>query len=111
MADTVMIQVRFSKPTQYGSYEDALYFSLSEYATKSPADIDALKQARVDNYINAVKNPPAPVQLTKADIQAQIDALSSQVVDMQAQVVSLQAAKAVAPVGVSLGVVDVSVGG
>ena len=111
MADTVMIQVRFSKPTQYGSYEDALYFSLSEYATKSPADIDALKQARVDNYINAVKNPPAPVQLTKADIQAQIDATSAQIVDMQSQVVKLTADKVKAPVSIAVAVSDVVVGG
>ena len=111
MSQQIMVQVKFTQDTQYGQYTDAVYYTQADYANIKQSDIDAVVSTRVGNYVNAIKNAPAPVQLTKSDIQAQIDALSSQVTDMQAQVVSLQAAKSVAPVGVSLGVADVSVGG
>ncbi len=58
MPDKVMIQVRFSKQTEIGEYNDALYFTQSEYQTTASADIEAAKQARADAWVNAVKNPP-----------------------------------------------------
>ena len=84
--DKVMIQVRFKEQTDYGSYNDALYFTLDEYKDIKQADIDLLKQQRVDNWVNMVSNPPAYIEPTldelksmRADLQEQIDSLDSQI--------------------------------
>jgi hypothetical protein len=72
MADIVKIQVRINEPTQYGDFKDAIYYnSLSEYATAlDDGTHEAEKAQRVANYIDAVQNPPAPVEMTKEELEA-----------------------------------------
>ncbi len=82
MPDKIMIQVRFSKQTSIGEYNDALYYTQAEYASIAPAVVEAEKQARVDAWMNAVKNAPPPVEPTKEELQAQKTYLEEQLTDV-----------------------------
>jgi hypothetical protein len=88
MADDIAIRLTFTytDPT-YGSYCDALYFTQDEYAKLQPTDIDALKQARIDNFIAVASTPPDPAVI----LQQQLDDVNNQITALQAQIDSLTA--------------------
>jgi hypothetical protein len=52
-----MIKIDFEFETQYGLYRDALH--LPDDHTFTDAEIQAMKQQRVDNWIAAVTAPPS----------------------------------------------------
>jgi hypothetical protein len=54
----VRIQVPIKAQTEVGEYNSALYFTPAEYAALTQEQIDAMKQARVSAWVEAVKNPP-----------------------------------------------------
>lgn len=85
MADQVFIQVRFRENTKHGEYNDCLYFTQAEYASKTQVGIDALKQERVNNYVSRIDNAPAPVPPTKAELQAVLDNIGSQLSSVAAR--------------------------
>jgi hypothetical protein len=51
-----MIQIVFEFTTKYGVYRDALY--LPDDHGLAEAEIEALKQQRVDNWLAIVEAPP-----------------------------------------------------
>lgn len=51
------MKIEFEFTTQYGVFRDALY--LDDDHQLSDAEIAALKQERLDNWLYAVENPPA----------------------------------------------------
>lgn len=74
-----MIKIDFQYDTKHGKYQDALY--LPDDHTYTDAEIEAMKQERVNNWINIVENPPQPqpeyveidgVQYEKVDLNGQI---------------------------------------
>ena len=87
--EKIRIQHQFSRTTQFGEFTDALYFTPEEYELTSKETINALKDERVNAYLNAVQNAPAPVEPSKseleaerADLQARIAVLDTQIQDM-----------------------------
>ena len=52
------MQIIFEFTTKYGVFRDALY--LDDGHTLSEDEIGALKQERLNNWLDAVANPPAP---------------------------------------------------
>lgn len=52
------IKIDFEFTTKYGRFRDALY--LPEDHTLTQEELDAMKQERLDNWLFAVENPPAP---------------------------------------------------
>ena len=88
MTDKIAIQVRFSKQTEIGEYNDALYYTQAEYATLAPAIIEAEKQARVDAWVNAVKNAPPPVGPTKEELQTQKSYLEEQLTEVNTRLLT-----------------------
>ena len=58
--DQIMVQVRFFIDSAQGRFQDALWFTQGEYAATTPDQIAAMKQARFDNWVNLITNPPAP---------------------------------------------------
>ena len=74
-----MIKIDFEFETQYGVYRDALYLPADH--TYTEAQIAAMEQERLDNWIYAIENPPAPepeivvidgVEYEKVEIDGQI---------------------------------------
>ena len=51
-----MLQIIFEASTKHGTYRDAIY--LPDNHTLSDAEIEALKQQRVDNWIAIIEAPP-----------------------------------------------------
>lgn len=90
MADTVRIQVITEETTPYGTFRDAIYYKdLAEYqAKKADGSHDAEKSARVANYVNAVQNPPAPVEPSKEELEAAKATLQAQIADIDAKLVT-----------------------
>jgi len=95
MADTqeVRIQVIFRTDTQYGAYQDALWFSQAEYDALKQEDLDTMKQARIDKWIDIVSKP-AP-ELTKAEqlvqVQSEIDNWTARITELQSQKAIIEA--------------------
>ena len=83
-----MVQVRFKEQTEVGEYNDALYFTQAEYQAKSQGDIDSMKQVRVTNWVNLVKNPLAYVEPTKSELQAQKAELEAQLSDVNTKLLT-----------------------
>lgn len=50
------MKINFEFDTQYGKFADALHFP--DDAIPSDAEIEAMKQQRVDNWIAVVTAPP-----------------------------------------------------
>lgn len=69
MADTIMVQIRFDLDENGG--QDALYYTLDDYSALDQKTLDAAKQVRIDAYKFLLDNPPAPVELTKEDLEAE----------------------------------------
>lgn len=80
------IQVKIKEDTPEGQYNDSLYYTLEQWATKTPADIEADKKKRVDNWLNIVRHPAPVVTPTKAELQAQADELKRQLDELNAQI-------------------------
>ena len=82
------IQIKFQEDTPYGAFCDALYFTESEYATKTQSDIDALKTERCNNYIATIENAKnAPVvEPTKEELEANKVSLLTQIAEIEAQI-------------------------
>ncbi len=77
--EQIFIQIRFSVDTEVGNYSDALYFTEPEYFSKTRADIDALKQQRINNFVTLVKTPaPIVPDPTKEELQKIADSLQIQ---------------------------------
>jgi len=53
-----MIKIDFEYETKYGVYRDALHLLVDH--TYTEAQIAAMKQERVDTWVYAIENPPAP---------------------------------------------------
>ncbi|MFA6310607.1 MAG: hypothetical protein WCV99_14015 [Sterolibacterium sp.] len=91
--ETAPVKVDF----RIGDYSDALWFaSAAERAAVTDAELQAMMQARYDNWlavINAV--PPAP---TPEDLQAQLDALVAQQSATQEQIVAIAPPEVVLPI-------------
>lgn len=52
------MKIDFEFTTAYGVFRDALY--LDDNHTLSEAEIAALKQERLDNWLYVIENPPEP---------------------------------------------------
>lgn len=88
MSEQIMVQVRFKEQTEVGEYNDALYFTQAEYQSKAQVEIDALKQGRINNWVNAVKNPPVYVEPTKAELQEQKINLEAQLAEVNTKLLT-----------------------
>lgn len=54
--DEQFIQIRFSVETPSGVYNDALYFTPEQFATMTPEDVEAAKQAKFQAFQDALSN-------------------------------------------------------
>lgn len=84
ITESAQVVVRFT----IGDYSDALHFAdQAERDQYSAEQIDAMCQARYDNWLAAINAvPPAP---TAEQIAAQVDALVEQQRIMQDQIIAL----------------------
>lgn len=55
-----MIKINFEFETQHGIYRDAVH--LPDDHAYTEAQIDAMKQERLNNWLNIVENPSEPVE-------------------------------------------------
>lgn len=83
--DEIFIQIRFSKETEFGEFNEALYYSLDDYASLNQKDIEIAKQERVDGWIENLRNPPPVPEATKEDILTQLDVLEAEKAELHVQ--------------------------
>ena len=56
-----MVKINFERGTKYGAYRDAI--TLPDDHGLTQAQLDALMQQRVDNWVSTIENPPpAPIE-------------------------------------------------
>lgn len=92
------IKVSFKVETVKGTYQDCLYFTESEYNALTQQDIDALGQKRADDWVAFLNNPPAPVELTPEELQAESDRVAGEILQLQSQKVELDNQIALEPI-------------
>ena len=68
--ESVYIQVRFTFKQAGYEYHDALYFTEAEYKSISQKEIDDMKQARFDAWLQVVQNPPLAAVPTLEELEA-----------------------------------------
>lgn len=66
-ADDYKIVVVVEADTKYGHFKDNIWLTQAEYNLLSKVQIDALRQERIDGYVNTLDNAPKPEELTKED--------------------------------------------
>ncbi len=54
--DKILVQINFTIPTIYGDFSDAIYKTLEEYDAMTPEELEALKQERVNNWVQIIKD-------------------------------------------------------
>ena len=84
MAVERFVQIRFKEQTEVGEFSDALYFK--EGQVPSDPMIDAAIQSRVSNYVSLIKNPPPPVEPTKAQLEQAKSELQAQIVELDIKI-------------------------
>lgn len=77
------IQVFFSVPTEYGTYQDTLYYTQDQWALLSEQDLDVAKQQRVDAWVAGFTGP-GPDPITPEQAQAEVDRLKQELANAEA---------------------------
>jgi hypothetical protein len=109
MSDTVRIQVITEENTKFGSFRDAIYYSsLAEYEAKlADGSHKAEKDARVANYVSAVENPPAPVEMTKEELEAikleVLNQATAQIAELDEKIASAKPQKDIVSEDIAIG--------
>jgi hypothetical protein len=77
--DTIKIYRSFSVQTKYGKFDDALSFpSIEDYQSKTAEEIQAMKDERVNNFIEMRENPIVEIEPTEEQLQQQLIDLENQ---------------------------------
>lgn len=90
MPDTIEVAVRFTidATKELPSYSDTLFIPIDEYQGLNEKAIEALKQARYNNWVQAVMAPPVPEPIqTKDDVLQQAQASLQQAKDAMNQAI------------------------
>lgn len=74
------MKIDFEYTTQYGVFRDALY--LDDDHQLSDAEIETLKQERLNNWVFIVENPPTPAPET-----VEVDGVLYEKVELDGQIV------------------------
>lgn len=86
MEQKTFIQVRFKNTTDKGvEFNDALYFPIEDWEKKTQEEIDTLKEERFNNWKQAVENPPAPVEPTKEQLEAEKLQIEEYITNLEAK--------------------------
>lgn len=73
-----MISIVFEFTTKHGVFRDALH--LPEDHTFTEEEVNAMKQQRLDNWLNIIENPPPPPPST-----VEIDGVTYEKVEVDGQ--------------------------
>lgn len=73
MSETYNIQIAFERETEYGTFSDALNFTVDEFFNETPETIKAAQDQRVANWIDFITNPPQLPEPTEEQKQRFLD--------------------------------------
>jgi hypothetical protein len=82
-------QARFTVDTELGPYADALWFTPSEYDALKATDLDALAQARADQWVFDIKNPIIR-EVTKNEMIEKVSTLDQNIAILLAEKAALE---------------------
>jgi len=83
------IRVILKAQTEVGEFCDALYYETDK--VPDDKEIEKQAQARIDNWVEMIKNPPKPVEPTKAELKKMIAELDEQKIRIDEQKIEYQA--------------------
>lgn len=81
----VRVQVLISEDTELGKFNDALYFSPTEFAAISDANLEKTKKDRADKWVKSVKDA------SKVEYTPTVEDLSSEKAELVARIAELDA--------------------
>lgn len=84
--EQIFIQIKYKVTTEVGEFNDALYYTQSDYQNIPRYQIDTEKQSRIDNFINLIKNPPIAKDPTKQELQNAKSVLLAQIADLDIKI-------------------------
>lgn len=98
--DGIRVQILIEEQTELGKFSDAIYLPLAQYQALSQDDLDAMKKARADAWVQTVKDmsaqitpdpTPEELQTVKNALTEQLAAVELQLSDVSEEVDSVQA--------------------
>ena len=84
------IKIWFKVDTERGPYQDALYFTDAEFKLLKQSDIESQAQARADAWVEFVNNPPVVPELTKEEMQLEVDSIAQQIIELENRKLELE---------------------
>lgn len=83
---TIFVQVKFSESTEYGDFNDALYYTQDEYKVLSENEINTKIAERKTTHVDKIRNTLPPVELTREELQKLKEELLVYQVDLIRQI-------------------------
>jgi len=77
--EEIRVQVKFSEVTAVGTCNDALYFTLDEYSALSKAEVDKMKQNKIDAWALVTSPPLADLKKQRNDLSIKVDEWQAEV--------------------------------
>lgn len=96
--DDAKIQIRIKEKTEVGEFNDAIYYTATEWSQVKEKDIETEKQRRINNWINAVKNPPEYIEPTKEELEKYKAELEAQEQELDSKIAEKEAKEAISEV-------------
>ncbi len=87
MSETISVRIRFTAETARGTLDDALYYSLEDYANLTEEDKEAAKQARADAFVANIDNAPPPEEPTVEALKEAEAGLIQYLADLSVKIV------------------------
>jgi len=84
---TKKIQILISEPVEINgmtiAYNDALYYTEEQFEKLTQEDIDAEVKLRVENFQDAINNPPPVPEPSQEDIELQLQQIEQQKIQLE----------------------------
>ncbi len=90
LCDDVRVQYRIQRTHNGIAFNDALYFTESEYANLQKDEAQSMADGRFDAWVQTIENPPVPPEPSKEDLERQQKEIEDYKAELERQILELE---------------------